>query len=136
MNNKKRITSLFVCLCMVITLFSGISVQAAKNGAVIEFEQGEPTYASNSYGFKDMMYTQGDGWTVSARKSHPGHTAEITEGTYGKTSKVLTIKTQAATAESTAQDPTNQIKLIADKANTLSDTNQYFEVKFDLMMIS
>lgn len=135
MNNKKRITSLFVCLSILITLFSGIgTAQAAKNGAVIDFEQAEPTYASNSRGFEDLIYDAGDGWTVTARKSHPGHTPEIIEGTHGKDSKVLTVKTQKAVAGSTAQDPTNQITFKPDKANTLSDTNQYLEVEFDIML--
>lgn len=135
MNIKNRITSLFVCLCMLITLISGIStVQAAKNGSVIDFDQAEPTYVSNGYGFKDLVYTQSDGWTVTARKSHPGHTPEIIDGTHGKDSKVITVRTETATADSTSHDPTNQVKFSPDKANMLSDTNQYFEVEFDIMM--
>lgn len=135
MNNKKRITSLFVCVCMLVTLFSGFStVHAAKNGVVIDFEQAELKASANSHGFNDMIYTQGDGWTLRARRSHEGHSAAIVDGNYGKTSKVLKVATKATTTEKTSHDPTNQVTLIPDNSNRMSSTSQYFEVEFDLMM--
>lgn len=135
MNNKKRLTSLFVCICMLVTLFSGITtVQAAKNNVVIDFEQAELKTASNGYGFNDSTYSQGDGWTVKARKSHQGHSAEIVDGTHGKDSKVLKVKTIATTTGATSHDPTNQVTLIPDNSNRLTSTDQYFQVSFDIMM--
>ena len=135
MNNKKRLTSLFVCICMLVTLFSGIStVQAAKNNVVIDFEQSELKTATNGYGFNDSTYSQGDGWTVKARKSHQGHSAEIVDGTFGKDSKVLKVKTVATTTGAASHDPTNQVTIVPDNSNRLTSTSQYFQVSFDIMM--
>lgn len=135
MNNKKRLTSLFVCICMLVTLFSGITtVQAAKNNVVIDFEQAELKTASNGYGFNDSTYSQGDGWTVKARKSHQGHSAEIVDGTFGKDSKVLKVKTVATTTGAASHDPTNQVTIVPDNSNRLTSTSQYFQVSFDIMM--
>ncbi len=135
MNNIKRILSLFVCICMLVTLFSGISVvYAAKNGAVIDFEQSEANYELNTtYGLNSLKYVQ-DGWTVTSRVSHSAQSTYVAEGTHGKHSKVLVVKSVPSQESVVSEDPTQMITIIPDDSNRLSSTSQYFEVEFDLMM--
>ncbi len=131
----KKFISVILTFCMLLTMFGAMSVSAAANDGVLDFDTGaQPTFTITGEGTaNEQNVYEEDGYKIQGRKSYYGHEWKIEKDVFGKPGySIYGGGVTDAEASETQTDPC--LIAFADFTNPamLTSSDQYYVLEFDV----